>query len=73
MAREQINVRLPSLVLEEIDAYALNSGMSKTAVVEAATRAFIGMGDSNSDPIGARLDEIEQRLRRIEQLAEGST
>lgn len=64
--RVPISLRLPPQIINAVDAFATDNRMTKTD----AFMFFVqkGMDASAAEPQGAKLDAIDRRLERIEEL-----
>lgn len=67
MTRAQLNVKLPPDLIAATRAKAAAEGSTVTAVVEAALRAKVW----DSEPIETRVDDLEQRVKSLEDMARG--
>jgi hypothetical protein len=64
MPNQPITVRLPSMLLDKLEAYIAESGSSKTDVVVAALAQYLGV--STNVPLVDKLALIERRLAKLE-------
>lgn len=64
MTNQPITVRLPSFLLDRLEAYVLESGSSKTDVVIAALSQYLGV--STNIPLSEKVAYLEKRLMDLE-------
>jgi hypothetical protein len=53
---------MPYSLLDQLNAYAEKTGLSKTEVVVRAIASYLQQGDS----LGQKLNQVEQRLSKVE-------
>lgn len=64
MPNQPITVRLPSFLLDRLEAYVIESGSSKTDVVIAALSQYLGV--STNIPLSEKVAYLEKRLLDLE-------
>ncbi len=64
MPSQSITARLPSILIEKLEAYIAESGSSKTDVVVAALSQYLGV--STDVPLAEKIAHIEKRLIDLE-------
>ncbi len=62
MSKPQIAVRIPPLLLEELDSYVERTGTSRTDVVVSAIATYLGC--SQDVPLSQRVAEKRNESRR---------
>jgi hypothetical protein len=65
MPNQPITVRLPSFLLDRLEAYVIESGSSKTDVVIAALSQYLGVSTKNI-PLSEKVAHLEKRLMDLE-------
>ena len=66
MPSQSVTARLPSILIEKLEAYIAESGLSKTDIVVAALSQYLGV--STDIPVTEKVAQMENRLARIEAL-----
>ena len=66
MGKPQIAIRIPPLLLAELNQYVKQSGTSKTDVVVSAIATYLGSAETV--PLSQRMAEVERRLAELEGL-----
>ncbi len=59
-----MSIRMPYSLLDELNAYAEKTGLSKTEVVVRAIANYLQSQQENS--LGQKLNQVEQRLSKVE-------
>ena len=60
------SLRLPADLLQAIDAYAENRGVTRSHIIRMACRAYMD-GDGNAEPVEDRLAALEARVKALEE------
>lgn len=66
MNKTQMSLRMPDLLMTQLNNYAQHSGLSKTEIVVRAIASYLQSQDDNS--LDTRMNQLEERVTILERL-----
>ena len=64
MSKAQISIRMPYSMMNQLNNYAQQTGISKTEIIVRAITQYLGCTDNV--PLSQRIAEIERRVTQLE-------